>query len=89
MKQKSVSALVFAVASLSLGSFIEALYGGGPLVRSWLLNFAIASATAFALAGALSLFNLRWGTSAGLLAAVLSVPELVLLVSIVFRSGLL
>jgi hypothetical protein len=89
MKQKTVSAVINVVASLTLAGFIETLYGEGPVVRSWLVNFAFASASAFALAAVLSMFNLRWGTTAGLAAAVLSWPELVLLVFVVLRQGLL
>jgi hypothetical protein len=88
MKKRIVAAVIYAVTSLSLAGFLEALYGSGPVYRSWLVTLAIMSATVFALAGVLSAFNQRWGIVVGLAAAVLSWPELVLLSSAVLRGDL-
>jgi hypothetical protein len=88
MKKRIVAVVMYAVASLSLAGFLEALYGSGPVYRSWLVTLAITSATFFALAGVLSAFNQRWGIVVGLAAAVLSWPGLVPLLSDVFRGGL-
>ncbi len=75
MKQKIVSAFIYAVTTLALAYFFDGFYGGEPSTRHLgLIHAATAGAILFAVACVLSLFSLRLGTVCTLAACILSWP---------------
>lgn len=75
MKQKIISAVIYAATTLALAYFFDGLYGGEPITHHLgLIYAATAGAILFAVACVLSLLSLRFGTVCALAACILSWP---------------
>lgn len=75
MKQKVVSAVIYAITALALAYYFASLYGAAPVTRHLgLIHTAIIGALLFVVACVLSLFSLRSGTACALAACTLSWP---------------
>ena len=75
MKQKTISAVIYAATTLALAYYFDALYGGGAVTHHLgLIHIAIAGTILFAVACILSLFSLRLGVLCALAACILSWP---------------
>jgi hypothetical protein len=75
MKQKIVSAVVYAITVFDIANFLDSLYGAGPVTHNLgLIRSAIAGAILFVVASISSLFSLRVGTVCALAACILSWP---------------
>ncbi len=75
MKQKILSAVIYATTALALAQFLDGLYAGEPITHHRaLIHLAIAGTILFAAACILSLFTLRVGVVCGLAGGILSWP---------------
>ena len=75
MKQKILSAVIYATTALALAQFLDDLYAGEPVTdHLGLIYLAIAGTILFAAACILSLFTLRVGVVCGLGGGILSWP---------------
>lgn len=84
MNKKIGAMIVYAITALCLGQFLDALYGGEPIVHYlFLIKVATAGMILFVVACIVSLFTLRVGAICGLFASVLSWPYLVVQLSTV------
>jgi hypothetical protein len=75
MKQKVISAVIYAVTTLALAAFFDGLYGGESLTRHLvLIHVATAGAVLFAVACVSCIFSPRFGIVCALAACILSWP---------------
>lgn len=75
MKQKILTALIYATAAFALAQFFDDLYAGEPITDHFVLIYlAIAGTIFLAAACLLSLFTLRVGVVCGLSGSILSWP---------------
>jgi hypothetical protein len=84
MRQKIVTAILYAVTSISLWAFLDAIYGAGSITR---YNILVYSATLglglFIVACLLAPFQRHWSIRCAVAGAVLSWPEFILVLSAV------
>jgi hypothetical protein len=89
MKQRSVSAVIYAITTLSIACFFDGLYGAGPVKHHLeLIHVALVGASLFACACVLSIFAVRFGVACGLVACILSWPYFGFLLFATRWSGL-
>lgn len=79
MKQKIISAIVYAATSLAFADYFDAFFGAGPISYQWWLKWgviyaAIVGAVLFAIAALVSLSKVRLGVGCALVACLLSWP---------------
>ncbi len=75
MRQRIISAIVYAITSLSMGAFFDGLYGGEPIVRYQVqIKMATGALFLFVIACVVSLFRRRAGAAIGLAAALSAWP---------------
>lgn len=77
VKQKAIQAGIYGITAVSLGGFLDALYGAGPVTHHRFLIDAVFSGIAlFLFSMVLALFKPQYAVAWGLAAAILSWPEL-------------
>ena len=75
MKQKLISACIYAFTAISVGLFLDGLYGGEPITSlKSLIYIATAGVVLFVAACVFSFFGLRTARLVGLIGAAISWP---------------